>query len=68
MKQIKRFQLAVLLHHEQRKRSMLLVTTDAEFAESVSERVNIMFDGTIVFSGSVTAVVHTMLGKLLNEL
>lgn len=56
-------QLAVLLHREQRKRSMLLITTDAEFAESVSERVNIMFDGTVIYSGSVTSVVHSMFGE-----
>lgn len=44
---------------------MLLITKNAEFAESVSERVNITFDGSVVYSGSVTGVVQNLLGNFL---
>ncbi|XP_022691816.1 uncharacterized protein LOC111262095 [Varroa jacobsoni] len=53
--------LVVLLQREARRRSVLLITTDSEFAESVSERVNVCFDGSVVFSGTVTALVSVLL-------
>lgn len=60
-------QLVVLLQREARRRSVLLITTDSEFAESVSERVNVCFDGSVVFSGTVTALVSVLLGEYYKE-
>ncbi|XP_022651123.1 uncharacterized protein LOC111246188 isoform X6 [Varroa destructor] len=57
--------LVVLLQREARRRSVLLITTDSEFAESVSERVNVCFDGSVVFSGTVTALVSVLLDSVL---
>ncbi|XP_028967022.1 uncharacterized protein LOC100900973 [Galendromus occidentalis] len=48
--------LAVLLHREQRNRSVLIITSDSRFAEMISERINICLRGQVVYSGSVTAV------------
>lgn len=52
-----------MLQREHRKRAVLIITTDVEFAESVSARVNICFDGCVVYSGTVTAIVSAVLGN-----
>lgn len=42
---------------------MVIITSDASFAEMMSDRINICLQGQIVYSGSVTAVT-----KLLGEI